>query len=199
MLLQDWGCRRFMDDRNYRWNPNAHDWHSMATHAGGYKDTFHANSSIRSTKKKWKVCSLHLQRSSSKVLPHSNKMVECSWRTRENDSIYEVCMIDDYLIMTGFNWCVTSIYGTIWPQRNSHQIISSAILTWTPTTCYQMMSRGTLAHWDSMQRWYVSPLSFVILPSNSSQAIYCNWPTSLFMGNHSLLCASKLSKSRSVC
>lgn len=136
--------------------------------------------------------------SSFNVLPHSNKMVGCSWRTWENDSIYEVCVIDDYLIMTGFNWCVTSIYGTIWPQRNSQQRISSAILTWTPTTCYQMMSRGTLAHWDSMQRWYVSPLNFVVLPSNSSQAIYCDWPTSLFMGNHSLLCASKLGKSRSV-
>lgn len=65
--------------------------------------------------------------------------------------------------MTGFSWCVISIYGTLWSLRNSQQTISSAIFTWTPTTCYQMMSGVTLTHWDSMQRWYVSTLYFAIL------------------------------------
>uniref|UniRef100_A0A804PRS5 Uncharacterized protein n=1 Tax=Zea mays TaxID=4577 RepID=A0A804PRS5_MAIZE len=55
--LQDRGCGRFMDIRNHRRNPNGHGWRFIATHAGGYKDTVHTNSSIRSTKKKWKMMS----------------------------------------------------------------------------------------------------------------------------------------------
>jgi hypothetical protein len=71
----------------------------------------------------------------------------------------------DYLFniyATGFSWCVTSTCGTIWLLRNSQQRISLAILTWIPTTSYQMMSSGTSVHWDSVQRWYVSPLNSLI-------------------------------------
>jgi hypothetical protein len=76
--------------------------------------------------------------------------------------------------MTGSSWCVISIYGIIWLSRNFPQRISLATLTWTPTTCYRMMSSGTLIRWDSMQRCCVSPLNF-LFPPNSFQAIYCDF------------------------
>lgn len=90
--------------------------------------------------------------------------VPCWLKNSRMISYLKSVWYDDYLLnisMTGFSWCVTNIYGTIWLLRGFQQRISSAILAWTPATCYQMRSSSTSAHWDSMQRWYVLHLNFV--------------------------------------